>query len=190
MVPFRYFVAGVIIPGHFILAGGISMKHTGPEYLPHSSGCFLCGDENPCGARTRFFVQDDTVRTRLILPQHLNGYKLVAHGGVLAGLLDETMGWAATVFSHKHPFFVTGELTVKYILPVPVGEEIEIVGHLLKDGGRIAYCQGELIFDGKECLRAKGKFLPLSAEATAEVLPYLKFDQCHQYRSLFDWVKE
>jgi acyl-coenzyme A thioesterase PaaI-like protein len=173
----------------FQLAEGKSMKHTDHEYLPHSSGCFLCGDENPCGARTRFFVQDDTVRTLLVLPQHLNGYKWVAHGGVLAGLLDETMGWAATVFSQKHPFFVTGELTVKYLLPVPVGEEIEIVAHLLKDGGRIVYCQGELIYDGKECLRAKGKFLPMNNEATYAVIPYLKFDQCRKYRTLFGRVK-
>jgi acyl-coenzyme A thioesterase PaaI-like protein len=166
------------------------MTRLDPEYLPHSSGCFLCGDENPCGARTRFFVEGDTVRTRLTLPQHLNGYKLIAHGGVLAGLLDETMGWAATVFSRHHPFFVTGELTIKYLLTVPVGEEIEIVGHLLKDAGRIAYCQGQLFCDGKECLRAKGKFLPLSPEATEEVIPYLKFDQCRKYRSLFGRVKE
>jgi acyl-coenzyme A thioesterase PaaI-like protein len=160
------------------------------EYLPHSAGCFLCGDENTCGARTRFFVQGDTVRTRLILPRHLNGYRDIAHGGVLSGLLDETMGWAATVFSQKHPFYVTAELTIKFLLPVPVKEEIEIIGRLVKDGGRIAYCQGELLYNGTECLRAKGKFLPLSDEATAEVMSYLKFDRCRTYRSLFGRVQE
>jgi uncharacterized protein (TIGR00369 family) len=160
------------------------------EYLPHSSGCFLCGDENPCGARTRFFVQDDTVKTRLVLPQHLNGYKHIAHGGVLAGLLDETMGWAATVFSQRHPFYVTGELTVKYLVPVSVGQEIEIIGRMVKDAGRIAYCSGALFYNGQECLRAKGKFLPLSDEATADVFPYLKFDQCRKYRTLFDRIKK
>jgi acyl-coenzyme A thioesterase PaaI-like protein len=160
-----------------------------PEYLPHSSGCFLCGDENPFGARTRFFVQGDTVRAKLSLPQHHNGYKSIAHGGILAGLLDETMGWAATVFSQRHLFYVTGELTVKYICPVPVQTEIEIVGQLIKDGGRIAYCQGELLHQGKACLRAKGKFLPLSPEATNEVIPYLKFDQCRKYRTLFGRIK-
>lgn len=160
------------------------------EYLPHSTGCFLCGDENPCGVQTRFFVQDDTVRTRLVLPIHHNGYKYIAHGGVLAGLLDETMGWAATVFSRTHPFFVTGELTVKYMAPVPVQQEIEIIGRMIKDGGRIAYCQGSLFYGGQECLRAKGKFLPLSDEATAEVFPYLKFDRCRKYRSFFGRVKE
>jgi len=165
------------------------MSRPDHEYLPHSTGCFLCGDENPCGARTRFFVQDDRVKTRLVLPQHHNGYKNIAHGGVLAGLLDETMGWAATVFSQKHPFYVTGELTIKYLAPVPVKEEIEIVGQMDKDAGRIAYCSGVLFYNGQECLRAKGKFLPLSDEATAEVFPYLKFDQCRKYRTLFNRIK-
>ncbi|MGA3083711.1 MAG: PaaI family thioesterase [Thermodesulfobacteriota bacterium] len=160
-----------------------------PEYLPHSSGCFLCGDENSCGAQTRFFVEGETVRTRLILPQHHNGYKMIAHGGILAGLLDETMGWAATVFSHHHPFYVTAELTVKYLFPVPVEKEIEIVGQMLKDARRIAYCQGELICDGKACLRAKGKFLPMNEEETNAVIPYLKFDGCRKYRTLFGRVK-
>jgi acyl-coenzyme A thioesterase PaaI-like protein len=159
------------------------------EYLPHSSGCFLCGDENNCGVRTRFFVEGDTVRTRLSLPRHLNGYKNVAHGGVLAGLLDETIGWAATVFSQSHPFYVTGELTVKYISPVFVEEEIEVIGRLIKDASRIVYGAGELLCGGTVCLRAKGKFLPLSDKATAEVFPYLKFDQCRKYRNLFGRIK-
>lgn len=161
------------------------MESESPEYLPHSSGCFLCGDENPCGARTRFFVDGDTVRTRLRLPRHMNGYLHTAHGGVLAGLLDETMGWAATVFGARHVFYVTGELTVKYIAPVPVEADIEIVGRLVKDAGRIAYSEGELFFQGKVCLKAKGKFIPLSDADTAGVLPYLKFELCRKYRDLF-----
>jgi acyl-coenzyme A thioesterase PaaI-like protein len=120
----------------------------------------------------------------------LNGYKQIAHGGVLAGLLDETMGWAATVFSEGHPFFVTGELTIKYLLPVPVGEEMEIIARLLKDGRRIVYCQGELLYGGKQCLRAKGKFLPLNEEDTEAVIPYLKFEGCRAYAGLFGRVKQ
>ena len=133
------------------------MESAKREYLPHSSGCFLCGDENTCGVRTRFFVEGDTVRARLRLPRHMNGYLNTAHGGVLAGLLDETMGWAATVFGKKHPFFVTGELTIKYIAPVPVEEEIEIICRLVKDAGRIAFSEGELLYQGRVCLKAKGK---------------------------------
>ena len=160
------------------------------EYLPHSAGCFLCGDENTCGVQAKFFVEGNTVRTKLTLPYHLNGYKYIAHGGILAGLLDESMGWAATVFGHEHPFYVTGELTIKYLAPVSVGREIEIHSRLIKDASRIAYGEAELLCDSKICVRAKGKFIPMSREATLEVIPYLKFDQCQTYRTLFDRLKE
>ena len=130
-------------------------------------------------------MEGDTVRTRLRLPRHMNGYQNTAHGGVLAGLLDETMGWAATVFGEKHAFYVTGELTVKYVAPVPVDEEIEIVCRLVKDAGRIAFSEGELLYQGQVCLKAKGKFLPLSDADTAGVIPYLKFDQCRNVSGSF-----
>lgn len=160
------------------------------EYLPHSTRCFICGDENECGVRTRFYVEDEAVRTRVVLSRHLNGYKNVAHGGVLAALLDESMGWAATVFGRKHPMYVTGELTVKYMAPVSVGEEIEIVSRLENDAGRVAYSTGEIFCEGTIRVRARGKFLPMSEEATRQVIPYLKFDRCRKYRTLFGRTEE
>jgi uncharacterized protein (TIGR00369 family) len=156
------------------------------EYLPHSSGCFLCGDENPAGARARFFVEATEVRGEISLPRHMNGYRNVAHGGVLAALLDETMGWAATVFGKLHPMYVTGELTVKYLSPVPVGETIEVRSRLLEDAGRLALCEGEIVRLGKICVRGRGKFLPMSREDTAEVMPYLRFHDCRRFRTIFD----
>jgi len=160
------------------------------EYLPHSSGCFLCGEENLSGVRARFFVEGNDVLGRVILPRHLNGYKSVAHGGVVAALLDETMGWAATVFGKTHPMYVTGELTVKYLAPVHVGEEIEVRSRLVNDAGRLAYCEGEIRCLGKVCARATGKFLPMSPEGTAEVIPYLRFDGCRRFRAILDAYRE
>lgn len=157
----------------------------GIEYLPHSAGCFVCGDENPVEPGRVFFVQGETVRTRLVLPAHLNGYRAVAHGGVLAGLIDETMGWAATVFSRDHRFFVTAELHLKYLSPVAVQEELEVEGRMVKDGRRIVYCQGELRQGDRICLRAQGKFLPMSEAETQAVVSYLKRDGCRTYRTLF-----
>jgi uncharacterized protein (TIGR00369 family) len=155
------------------------------EYLPHSSGCFLCG-EDASGVRARFFVDGNEVRGLVVLPRHLNGYKNVAHGGVLAALLDETMGWAATVFGKAHPMYMTGELTVKYLAPVPVEAEIEIRSRLVEDAGKLAYSEGELLLDGKVCARAKGKFVPMSREETADVIPYLRFHGCRKYRAIFE----
>ena len=94
------------------------------------------------------------------------------------------------MFGSRHPMYLTGELTVKYLFPVPVGEEIEIVSRLEEDSGRIAYSTGELVCGGKVRVKAKGKFLPMSKEATGRVLSYLKFDLCGKYRTLFDYAKE
>jgi acyl-coenzyme A thioesterase PaaI-like protein len=116
----------------------------------------------------------------------MNGYRDVAHGGVLAALLDETMGWAATVFGKNHPMYVTGELTVKYLAPVPVEEAIEVRSSLVEDAGRLAYCEGEILHGGKACVRARGKFAPMSREDTAGVMPYLKFHDCRKFRTIFD----
>lgn len=156
------------------------------EYLPHSTGCFLCGEENASGVRARFFVEENEVRGRVAIPRHMNGYRNVAHGGILAALLDETMGWAATVFGKRNPMYVTAELTVRYLSPVPVGEEILVRSRLLEDAGRLAYCEGEILHGGKEGVRAKGKFSPMGREETAGVLPFLRFHDCRKYRSLFD----
>jgi len=156
------------------------------EYVPHSNGCFICGDENQSGVKTRFFVEGNEVRAAVTIPRHMNGYKDVAHGGVLAALLDETMGWAATIFGNSHTMFVTAELTVRYIRPAPVAREILVRSRLLRDLGRLAYCEGELLLENTVCVSGKGIFAPLDREATAEVLPYLKFDGCKKYRNLFD----
>jgi acyl-coenzyme A thioesterase PaaI-like protein len=96
------------------------------------------------------------------------------------------MGWAATVFGKAHPMFVTGELTVKFLFPVPVGAEIEVRSRLVEDAGRLAYCEGEIHSGGKICARARGKFVPMSPEETADVIPYLRFEGCRRFRSIFD----
>ena len=160
------------------------------EYLPHSSGCFLCGEENRSGVQARFFVEGGEVVGRVVLPAHLNGYRDVAHGGVVSALLDETMGWAATAFGRTHPMYVTGELTVKFLYPVPVREEVEVRSRLVEDAGRLAYCEGEIRCGGKVCARAKGKFVPMSPEGTAEVIPYLRFDGCRKFRKIFDATRQ
>lgn len=160
------------------------------EYLPHSSGCFLCGEENRSGVRARFFVEGNEVFGRVILPSHLNGYKDVAHGGVVSALLDETMGWAATVFGRTHLLYVTGELTVKFLSPVRIGGEIEVRSRLVEDAGRLARCEGEIRCGGKVCARARGKFVPMSPEGTAQVIPYLRFEGCGKFRAIFDAYRE
>jgi len=125
------------------------------------------------------------VRGSVAIPGHMNGYKDVVHGGILAALLDETMGWAATVFGKARLMFVTAELTVRYMRPVPIEKEITVRSRLVRDAGRLSYCEGELLLDNEVCARGKGIFSPLDREGTAEVLSYLRFYDCNKFKNLF-----
>jgi len=68
------------------------------------------------------------------------------------------MGWSPTVFGSTRAMYVTGELTVKFLSPVPVGEEIEVRSRLVEDAGRLAYCEGRSV--AAEGVRPReGKFV-------------------------------
>ena len=85
----------------------------GRVFLPTSSGCFVCGEENPAGLRTRFYVENGAVQASLMPAEHHCGYRNVVHGGVVAAILDECMGWAAARASAR--MCVTAELNVRYV---------------------------------------------------------------------------
>jgi acyl-coenzyme A thioesterase PaaI-like protein len=51
----------------------------------------------------------------------------MAHGGIVALLLDEAVGWAAWHAGHPG---VTGRLQVSYRRPLKLGEPVRVVGHV------------------------------------------------------------
>lgn len=140
----------------------------GPNYLPNSSWCFVCGEENVAGLKTRFYLEDGKVKAKLNPQEHHCGYRNVVHGGVVAAILDECMGWAASTVIHR--MCVTAELTLRYVATVPCDRELTVVTEVTKGHRLIVYTKGVLIDDdGKEYARAEGKFTPLSAEETLTV---------------------
>jgi acyl-coenzyme A thioesterase PaaI-like protein len=53
----------------------------------------------------------------------------MAHGGIVALMLDEAVGWAAWHAGHPG---VTGRLQVSYRRPLKLGEHVRIVGRVEK----------------------------------------------------------
>lgn len=95
------------------------------------------------------------VRATVTLPAHFNGYPGVAHGGVVAAVLDETAGRTVLVDGGFEDLMVTAKLEVVYRRPTPTGVPLLAVGRLLRrDSGR-AEAEGELqLPDGTVCARA------------------------------------
>lgn len=138
------------------------------QYLPNSTWCFVCGEDNHAGLQTRFFIEDDYVRTILKPQMYHCGYKNVVHGGIVAAILDETMGWAAARAIGLMCY--TGELTIRYVKHVPADRDSIVSAEVVKAGRRMAIIKGTLHSeDGEVFAHAEAKFLPMSAEETAIV---------------------
>jgi len=135
------------------------------RYLPTSETCFVCGEGNIAGLQARFYVEEDKVKMPLTVAEHHCGYKNVVHGGVVAAALDETMGWAAARAIGR--MCVTGDLSVRYLRPVPADVELTVSAWALRAHRRMVQTEGQMnSADGTVYARAEGRFLPLTAEET------------------------
>ena len=157
------------------------------EHLPNSDWCFVCGEANQAGLQTRFYVEGDKVKAKLTAQEHHCGYKNTIHGGVIAAVLDECMGWAAARAIGR--LCLTAELTIRYLGPVPDNQELTVITEITKANRRLVKATGEIQgADGKTYARAEGKFTPLSAEETLLVDDQLNY-RGHELR-IFDHLRK
>ena len=143
--------------------------------LPNYHACCVCGDQNPAGLNVRFHVEEDIVWTTYTPEEKHMGYKGIMHGGVLAALLDETMGWAPALANRR--FCVTAELNIQYLKPAMNSGDLRVTGWVTADRKRIWETAGEIVdAEGNLLARATGKYVPISDDLTDEVVSYLTFD--------------
>lgn len=121
--------------------------------------CFGCGRDNPWGLRLELFRRRGKVTAACRLDRRFAGFPGTAHGGILAALLDEVMAWAAMEASGRR--CVTGELLVRYLRPVPLGEDIRAWGEAVEQGKRSLRCRGQIEeASGEVLVRGEGEFFP------------------------------
>jgi len=137
------------------------MKHKIKATQNISRDCMVCGVKNEFGLKTRFYETEENEVVALFTPQKEHqSYPNVTHGGIVAAILDETIGRAIMVFYDRSSFGVTIELNVKYKRPVPYGVELTAVGRISKDNGRIFAGSGEIYLpDGTLAATAEGKYM-------------------------------
>ena len=133
--------------------------------------CFGCGGANEQGMKLTF-VQDNVKRRivgRFILGEAYQGGGGMGHGGIIALLLDEVMG---KVCRFREVRAVTAELTVQYLKPVKVNEEIIVEGYETDVKGRNLFLVGEIRNSAGDLLaRGTGRFVVIGQKekAAAEV---------------------
>ena len=120
--------------------------------------CFGCGAHHPTGLRVRVFKEHGGVVSPIIVPKVYEGPPGAAHGGIVAAYLDEVL--AASCVTASGRVSVTGELTVRYVKPVP--SETPLLGRARAvDNGRHADAEGslEVLATGEIVATARGRFV-------------------------------
>jgi uncharacterized protein (TIGR00369 family) len=125
--------------------------------------CFGCGGANARGLRLTF-EQDDAARcirgVFRLAPEYAGGPGM-AHGGIIATLLDEAMG---KVNRFRGVRAVTAELNVEYLRPVPVEQEIFVEAREIEKNGRNLFHVGEIRSARGEVLaRGRARFVEIPA---------------------------
>lgn len=129
-------------------------------YIPLPTGenqnWFGCSLKNKSGLQMKFYATEklDSVISWLRVPDHLCGWSNLVHGGIIATMLDEAMGWAALIILKK--MVVSKSITVDFLKPVLIGKEISVKGMVNKtDNEREAILQGYIYNDESDiCARS------------------------------------
>jgi uncharacterized protein (TIGR00369 family) len=119
--------------------------------------CLVCSQSNPLGLGLKFELQaDGSVSAEFISHAALEGYSGLLHGGVIAAMLDGAM--TNCLFAHGWQA-VTGELTVRYRHPVPVGEVVTLRAWIAESFRPLHVLHAELLQEGCVKATATAKFM-------------------------------
>jgi len=146
------------------------MKHKITGKQPNSKLCLVCGMKNPFGLKAFFY---ETEKKELIAifntcEEH-QSYPGRLHGGITAAILDETIGRAILMHHEKEIWGVTVELKIRFKKPIPLDQELKVVGRITKESNRLFEGTGELILqNGEIAVTCEGKYLKLPLDGIAD----------------------
>ena len=125
--------------------------------LKDSGRCFACGKDNPQGLKLDVKKTPDGVWVEYVLPEHFAGWQGIAHGGIVATILDELLAWACTSAGRN---CVTAEMTVRYRKLVKTGQPLKGFGRVTSEKGRLLFTEARLLDEsGTLVAEASGKMM-------------------------------
>lgn len=142
------------------------MIHKIIDKQKNSKLCFVCGLKNLFGLKASFYVSETKELIAVFKPREVHqSYPGRLHGGIASAILDETIGRAILNHYENEVWGVTIELNVKFKKPIPLNEELKVIGRITKNESRIFEGTGEIILpNGQIAVEAWGKYLKVPLE--------------------------
>lgn len=144
------------------------MLHKVIKKQNNSTRCLVCGDQNPNSLDARFYEMDNEELVALFQTKELQqSFPQRLHGGMVAAVLDETIGRAICI-DRPDCWGVTTELQIKYKRPVPLHEKLRAVARITRNTRKIFEGTGEILLEnGEIAAEAWGKYLIVPIEDAA-----------------------
>jgi acyl-coenzyme A thioesterase PaaI-like protein len=129
--------------------------------------CFACGADNDRGLHMTFRLEGGRTICDYTPCEFQQGYPGRMHGGIVATLIDDAMGWAVY---HAREWGATARLNVRYRKPVPLDEALRIEAWMVRDRSRLMELRAEMRGrDGELLAEADGVFMKLDAKLADEM---------------------
>jgi acyl-coenzyme A thioesterase PaaI-like protein len=146
------------------------MRHQVTGKQPNSKMCLVCGLKNRFGLRSFFYELDSDELLAVFKPmaEH-QSYPGRLHGGIATAILDETIGRAIMMKYTEEIWGVTLEFTIRFKKPIPLDEEVRVIGRITEDSNRSFEGTGEILLqDGTVAAEGWGKYIKLPLEKIAD----------------------
>lgn len=129
------------------------------EFDPAS---FVGGELNPFGIGASYWRNGEEVIGRATLGPCFEGPPERAHGGVICAIFDEVLGSVFRATGTASAF--TGELSVRFEAPAPLGQELEFRGRRVGSERRRQYLEGEASGPDGRFATATATFIEMKPE--------------------------
>lgn len=104
-------------------------------------------------------IKAGEIRYSLTVRKEHQALPNVAHGGLVAGLMDGVLGAAAlTSVAAEDKFISTVEFKIHFFKPLKVGEKLIGTGRVISRGKRILISEGEIHSKGELVAKGIGTF--------------------------------
>jgi acyl-coenzyme A thioesterase PaaI-like protein len=145
------------------------MRHRVTAKQENSKMCLVCGLKNQFGLKASFYELENEELLAIFRPsEEHQSYPGRMHGGIATAILDETIG-RAILTKEQDLWGVTINFSTRYRKPVPLDEEIRVIGRIDHIANRYFEGSGEILLkDGTVAVEGKGKFIKLHIDDIAD----------------------
>ncbi len=128
------------------------------ERVVHFDECFVSGPWNPLGIAIEVRRDGEQAVAEVTLGPAFEGAPGRSHGGIVAAIFDDVLGYLLTL---RHQPGFTGELTVRYLAPTPIGQPLRFRAWVERTEGRKLWTVAEAEADGEVVASASGLFIAI-----------------------------